>query len=245
MPEIPPTPPQPDRSREALEAVGAEMEREDRELVFPLLDRLLEVAEALGAGRPIDPEYLASGFKVWHEYIAELHQQRLGWLGAIVEAAPSVYGSGRRRAGRLRAAWERWIHRSKTVAPAAGPSLGAAYADILGTQTRMAQRIAALEDLVVHYRRREFYTDQMLASLVRSGAFSDRAWAKYEEGFVLRTLDEHLPEDAARWLLDRLVASAASLDRWRAAVRAFLDRPIVDRPAGAGAAAQADAPSTA
>ncbi len=226
-----PTPPAaPTRSREVLQALEAEMAREDQEVVFPLMERMREVADALAAGRPIDPGYLETGFRAWHEYIEGVHQQRLSWLATVVDSAPLRIGTRRARGGRLAAWWHRILRRTAAVAPSAAPSLESAYADIAGTQARMAQRIAVLEELVDHYRRHEYYADQMIASLVRSGAFSDRAWAKYEEEFVLRTLDEHLLAERAERLAREVVAAHDGLEGLRTAVREFLSRPVAARP---------------
>lgn len=207
------------------------MQREDREVVIPLMDRLAEVAEALASGQEVDPDYLATALRAWHEYIAELHQQRLGWLAAIVSAAPAPHVGRRRRGHSLTpgGVWDRLLDRSRTAPPEAASSIGAAYTDVAGTQARMDQRIRALEGLLEHYRHREYYADQMIASLLRSGAFSDRAWARYEEEFVLRTLDEHLPEDGERRLESDVAASRTTLEHLRAAVQEFLTRPITVR----------------
>ncbi len=207
-----------------LRAVADELQREDQQLLYPLMTRMNEVAEALGQGQSVDPDYIDEGIRVWSRYVNEVHQQRIERLYGVFQdiiLLPATSDSHLARRGpHLRAA--------KKVAAREETSLDK-YNEIRGTQARMAERILVLKGLAEAYRRGEYYSPQMLASLLRSGAFSDRAWAKYEEEFVQKYLNEHVAPDEEARLRKEVTASDALRAAVESEVQRFLARPIPPR----------------
>jgi len=213
-----------------LGEVAKELQREDAEVLYPLMARINELADALAEGRAVDPEYIENALRLWGRYVGEMHQSRLQRLFAIVRGAPEMSRTSARSHLRLT---DRLRGRPRHAPPPAPESVEAQYAEIRGTQMRMAQRLAVLEGLVGAYRRGEFFSAQMLASLLRSGAFSDRAWGRYEEQFVLKSLGEHLGAEEDLRLHQEVLSSDALRNQVEGEVRAFLSKPLVFRTAPA------------
>lgn len=202
-------------------ALADELLREDQQLLFPLMTRMNEIAELLGQGEAVDPAYIDGGVRLWSRYVNEVHQQRIERLYGVFRDIIQLPGPARKLERR------RGVHVRAEKAEAAQEETGLdKYNEIRGTQTRMAERIGVLKGLVDAYRRGEYYSPQMLASLLRSGAFSDRAWAKYEEEFVLKYLNEHVaPEEDLR--LRKEIAASDELRRQvESEVAQFLAHPV-------------------
>lgn len=201
-------------------AFEEEMAREDRELLAPLLDRMTEISEHVAEGRPVDPDYIEVGLRLWSRFVDELHDRRMRRLLAMIPpnaeyAAPAPAPRARLRLPRLR---------PPTVT--ADPALTAELVGVRGEQARMSERMRELSTYLDRYRTGGFYARQLLGSLMRSGAFSDRAWVAYEEEFVLRRLKERLPPRADAGLGEDVAVAG----RWRTSfeteVREFLARPV-------------------
>jgi hypothetical protein len=211
-----------------LAEVSKELKREDEEVLYPLMARINEMADALASGKQLDPEYIETGLKLWGRYVNEMHQGRLHRLAAIMQGAPTVAGHAGPKAHHL---GDRFRRRARAAEGKGADPVASQYDQIRGTQARMAERLAVLEGLVGAYRRGEYFSPQMLAALLRSGAFSDRAWAKYEEEFVLKTLGEHLESQEDVRLHEEVLASDTLRTQVEDEVRQFLAVPVVLRPA--------------
>lgn len=199
------------------------MAREDRELLFPLMDRMADVAALITDGRAVDPDYIEEGIGLWARFVNELHDKRIRRLIAMIppdaEYADATPGPRRRRGfARLRRRLER------------SPLLSEEYLGVRGEQARMAERLKELRTFLMMYRTGGFYGRQLLGSLLHSGAFSDRAWARYEEEFVLHRLTERLPFRADAGLGEEVLAASRWRNSFEGAVRAFLERPIPVAP---------------
>lgn len=222
-PEAPPTPETP---ATVLGAVADELRREDQQLLFPLMARINEIAEALGRGLAVDPDYLDEGIRLWSRYVNEVHQQRLVRLYDVfrttIQPAEAVSRTPRRLTPHLRARKKEEAHEETSLDK---------YNEIRGTQTRMAERIGVLRGLVAAYRSHEYYSPQMLASLLRSGAFSDRAWAKYEEEFVMKYLSDHVAAEEDLRLRREVSLSDELRTQVEVEVQKFLARPIATKAA--------------
>ncbi len=223
-PEAPPTPETP---ATVLGAVADELRREDQQLLFPLMARINEIAEALGRGLAVDPDYLDEGIRLWSRYVNEVHQQRLVRLYDVfrttIQPAEAVSRTPRRLTPHLPGPEEGGGPR--------GDQPGQSPTRIRGTQTRMAERIGVLRGLVAAYRSHEYYSPQMLASLLRSGAFSDRAWAKYEEEFVMKYLSDHVAAEEDLRLRREVSLSDELRTQVEVEVQKFLARPIATKAA--------------
>jgi len=206
-----------------------ELRREDQQLLFPLMGRVNEVAEALGRGVAVDPDYIDEGVRLWNRYVTEVHLQRIEriygvFLATVRPAGPVAPSASRRLGANLRG--------GKKTEARVESSLDK-YNEIRGTQVRMTERIGVLKGLVAAYRTGEYYSAQMLSSLLRSGAFSDRAWAKYEEEFVLKHLAEHVAAAEEDRIRKEVLASDELRVRVESEVQQFLSRPIPTKPATA------------
>lgn len=203
----------------------AELEREDREVLYPLLDRITELSELLAQRKFIDPEYIVEAIHLWRRYVDELHQTRIRRLFLLLPPVAQLARSVARRGHRL-AALRRRLSARRRAEEAPVETSETVYAEIRKDQQRMGERIGVLESLVEVYRKNEYFAPELLASLLRSGAFADRAWARYEEEFALRYLDTHLPDATAA----EIRTGTAAADQVRSAVedevRAFLARPV-------------------
>jgi hypothetical protein len=207
-----------------LRAVSDELQREDQRLLYPLMTRMNEVAEALGQGVAVDPDYIDEGLRLWSRYVNEVHLHRVERLYGVFQdilQLPAAAGeAAHRRGSRFRA--------EKKPAAREATSLDK-YNEIRGTQVRMAERLLALKGLAEGYRRGEYYSPQMLASLLRSGAFSDRAWGKYEEEFVQKYLNEQVSAEEEARLRKEVVVADEIRGRVETEVRKFLGGPIPQR----------------
>jgi len=219
--EARPAPTGPVRTLEDVRrAFEQEMAREDRELLGPLLERMTQVAEMVTEGQPVEPGYILEGIRLWARFVDELHDRRIRRLIAMIPPNAEYAGVVPLAESRFRLP----IFRRR--GPAADPSLVAEYLGVRGEQARMAERLRELETFVEMYRTGGFYARQLLGSLMRSGAFSDRAWAQYEEEFVRRRLKERLPPVADAGLTEEVAAQGRGRNALEGAVRAFLARPI-------------------
>jgi hypothetical protein len=204
-----------------LRAVAEELVREDKELLLPLLARINEVADALAQGKLVDPDYIDEAVRLWNRFVSEVHQHRLERLYNVFQLLVQARGPSdrgpHRSVSRFRPSKKNEVHVETSLDK---------YNEIRGTQTRMEERIGVLRGLISGYRRKEYYSAQMLASLLRSGAFSDRAWAKYEEEFVQKFLDEHVAADEDMRLRSEVQASGELRDKVGTEIRQYLARPV-------------------
>jgi hypothetical protein len=208
---------------------AAELHREDDEVLYPLLDRITEIAGVLEEGRRIDPDYMLEAIHLWGRYVNEIHVRRLAALARFVpKAGLASDASGHRR-----------LHFRRHVRPRVETDIGAGappdtpeghYGEIRQDQERMAQRLAVLESLIADYRRSQYLSRDLLTSLLRGSAFSDRAWARYEEAFVRETLEPAKGSDEGRRLEADRSASNVLRGELVKEVRRFLDRPIPVEP---------------
>jgi len=219
--EARPAPTAPVRTLEDVRrAFEEEMAREDRELLVPLLDRMTQVAELVTEGRPVDPEFIRSGIRLWARFVNELHDRRIRRLIEMIPPNAEFAGVEPLAESRFRLP----MRRRRDAVP--DPALVAEYLGVRGEQARMAERLRELETFVEMYRTGGFYARQLLGSLMRSGAFSDRAWVQYEEQFVERRLKERLPPRADAGLSEEVAAEGRGRTALEGAVRAFLAQPI-------------------
>ncbi|HTW76467.1 MAG TPA: hypothetical protein VMG14_01715 [Thermoplasmata archaeon] len=201
---------------------GNEVERENAQVLYPLLDRISEIAGRIEGGERIEAGYLLEAVQIWGRYARELHERRIEALHRLLPETRFIHPVVRTwGTGRLR-----------RRAPSGGDEESAdtiegRYGEIRQDQARMTQRLAVLENLISEYRQNVHYlTGELLASLLRSGAFSDRAWARYEESFVRESLDRPHRESDDRALDDERASAATARAPLEAEVRRFLDRPI-------------------
>jgi len=200
-------------------AVADEFEHEAAELVLPLLDRATAVSERLANGEAIDPEFIAEMVQLWTQYLHEIRAPRLeqyfkAHTAPVPAAAPHATG--------LRAR----LHPAGSNAPR-GPDVAV---EVREDRERLEQRTGTLEDALDDYRRHQFGSAQLLASLLRADAFADRAWVRYEREAVRtarrRTISAE-EEDRLRRGLEATEPVRVGLE---AKVRRFLARPVPVAP---------------
>jgi hypothetical protein len=199
--------------------LARELTREDREVLYPLLDRLVEAANRIDDGERVDPDYVGDAIRLWGRYVNGRHERRVEQLRETL--APPAHRPSRHRASGFR---PHSAARGPKLKEAADPAI--TFSEIRADQERMEQRLVVLLSLLGSYRRGEYMAAQLLASLLRSGATADRAWASYEETFARErpAVPPAPPHDAAaeRPAEPRLPADEA----FAAEVRRFLARPV-------------------
>jgi hypothetical protein len=209
---------------DVLRSLADEIRGEDERLLFPMMARVNEVADAIMRGESVDPDYLEEAIRLWSRFVNEVHQRRMERIQELYRVivtgeAPATLAARRRR---------HFGRKPKAVAHLETTS--DRYNEIRGTQTRMSERLAVLEGLAAAYRRHEYHSEQLLASLLRSGAFSDRAWAQYEEEFVRGHLAEKVSKDEEAVLRQEVKDSDTRTAPVERDVREFLERPIRFKP---------------
>lgn len=206
-----------------------ELQKEDDLVLYPLLDRIAELSDRLSEGVRVDADYLLEAVQLWGRYVNEMHERRVNRLVHLVPEALPHLGQPGSRGRRFRR------HREPIPTSTSGPdSPDVQYGEIRQDQERMAQRIRVLESLVSDYRKSQFLARELLASLLRSGAFSDRAWAKYEESFALRCLEQAADPNISAALERDAAGSSVLRDQVVEEVRRFLRRPIAVGAVAAG-----------
>jgi hypothetical protein len=208
---------------------AAELHREDDQVLYPLLDRITEIAAVLESGRGVDPDYMLAAIQLWGRYVNEIHVRRLAALARFVPQA----NRGKAASGHRRLHLPHRHRYSETDIGAGAPpdTPEGHYGEIRQDQQRMTQRLAVLESLIADYRRNLYLSRDLLTSLLRGSAFSDRAWARYEEAFVRETLEPWKGSEEGQ----KLEADRSASDTLRGdlvnEVRRFLARPIPIEPA--------------
>jgi transcriptional regulator with XRE-family HTH domain len=209
---------------------AAELLREDREILGPLLHRFEEIAERISEGVAIDPEYLLEGIHLWGRYVNEVHARRVRTLLRLVPQA----AAGLAPAERWRFLSSRHRKAPHPGSPGGEPAPGSSAdqsSSFREDQQRMAERLRVLDSLVSDYRRGQTFSRHLLASLLRSSAFVDRAWANYEEAFVGQYLTPGRSDAAAHAVEEDRTSTAELRSDVDARVREFVRRPIPIVPA--------------
>jgi hypothetical protein len=230
----PPTSPRP---RTPREYVARELALEDQQVLGPLTERIRELSDRLDEGKAVDPAYIEEGVELWSRYIRDVHGQRIRRLigGAFPRATTYPQDSGA-RAHRLGG-----LHRGPSPSMASANTASAdRFTEMEGLDDRMPERASALLGLVEAYRRNTFGARTLLASLLRSCAFSDRMWAQYEREFVRRYLDEPLAPAASQRLREALAEVGALRDKIAPEVKAYIAHPIPITAPPAGPSPPAD-----
>ncbi len=219
-------PPAAGGSESTRDHVGSEFHLEDVEVLLPLTTRMGEIADRLDRGEPVDPPYIAEGIELWGRYVRELHARR---LERVVGLFPATSPAGVREAERRgRGGWR--AGRAKVKEPE-GVTPAKEFQEILHDQALMAERVSELRSLLEFYKEERYGARERLASVLKAFAFSDRAWASYEDDFVVKSLDRHLQPDLDRLVRDALEEVSAARRKLQAAVEAFVARPIPVREA--------------
>jgi hypothetical protein len=185
-------------------AVEAELKLEDAELLFPLLGKLTSAAEQIAEGNRVDAAYLGEGIRLWERYTAEVHSGRVRILSRVYVPGAAPTGVKPEEPAR------RGFGRSRKAKPATTGTVETPQemlVQIQADQSRMAERRGAFESLLRDYESNQYWSREMLAALLRSSAFSERAWAEYEEDFARRHFEEQLGPEDQRKVLEELEAT--------------------------------------
>ncbi|HTT72996.1 MAG TPA: hypothetical protein VMG99_02435 [Thermoplasmata archaeon] len=215
-----PSPPIPSGAPATLRDLAEELAREDRDVLQPLYRRAGELAERLWAGVALDPAYLREGVELWNRYLNDVYERRLERLliATPLDAARAVRPR-HRRFGRAGSA-------GLPVTPEEEQ-----YREVRQDPARMAERVGALHDALEGYARGQFGSAQLLGSLLRSIAFSDRAWMELEQRVVGRSSDRTLTDESATALAREVADSEPLRAELEPRIRAYLARPVPVLPA--------------
>lgn len=199
-----------EEASQVVRTLQNELRAERKEILEPLLRRLMVVGQRLRRGEPIPTKVIADGIDLWGEYVARLYDVHLGQFTVARSSLP---------------------HTSPCLLR---------YAEIEQEPARADHRIGEVRTLLAGYVGRPSLYRPWLGLALFGDATAELAWAGYEEDFASTCLPDHLTPAALSQWSTALIETRAAAASTRTKVAEYLRRTAVYElpraPAPAGTA---------
>jgi hypothetical protein len=215
------------------DTIVTELDLDTDVVLFPLINRMGQVADLLDQGKEVDPAFIARGLELWKRYGIDVHPQRvLHVLGPISTTLVLGFAKeGRPKRGHGRGARDAANQTSRQEL------LLRDYQTIVHNQTLAESRIGELEMLRTLYSQQGFGARERLASVLKAFVLSEEAWARFEVDFVRKAYDPATSATVELRLRQGLEQVAAARAHLEPEVHAFVAEPIPTRGPGSVEAA--------
>ncbi len=183
-----------------LDAVREEIGREHQVIVYPLLDRLIQMSAEVPPDVDYPLAYLREGLELLSRYLANLRDR---WVSGV---------------------FVRLGARPKRTSPVSE------FHQIREEQSVEQDHVVALEDLVEGVRENRFHARWRLEINLRNDALAEKAWAEEEERFARECLPGGTDADTGRSLRDMLELLRPEATALAEAVKSYIARPVHGLP---------------
>ncbi len=177
-----------------VQELRTELESERKEVLEPLLRRMMDAAERISRGETVPAEVIREGIELWQMYVRRLHDVHVGQFAAARSSLP---------------------HTESCTLP---------LVEIVQDPQRADVRIGELRLVLGAYEADPKTNSALLSAVLVGSARSELAWENFEEDFARSCLPAHLSATALRQWTTSLIETRSAAEETRGRVAEYLER---------------------